>query len=141
MTKSLPVSASLNGLQRPHSPLRRLQHLAPGPSARSGHRRAPGRLPNFQTEGPPLQGPQGEGPSRCSGSIPRRAALGLSGRAPLLSPAQQDPAPTGTAAPRTPGESRTTRGKPSGLPQAGHRSLLRAEAAERSKERLSAPPS
>ncbi|KAJ1152880.1 hypothetical protein NDU88_005654 [Pleurodeles waltl] len=47
----------------------------------------------------------------------------------------------GTTTIGIPGESRKTRGKPPGLPQAGHRLLLWAEAAERNKERLSAPPS
>ncbi|KAJ1103701.1 hypothetical protein NDU88_001122 [Pleurodeles waltl] len=97
----------------------------------------------LKPQGPGSRGPEGEGPSRCPGSAPHRAAAAprLSGRAPLFSPTRQNPAPTGTAAPGTPGESHTTRGKPPGLPQAGHRSLLRDEAAERNKERLSAPPS
>ncbi|KAJ1082257.1 hypothetical protein NDU88_002425 [Pleurodeles waltl] len=143
MTKSPPVSARLSGLPRPHSPVRRHEHLAPGPSARSSRWRAPGGLPNFPSPGPRLQGPRGEGLSRCAGSVPCRAAAAPrpSGRAPLLLLAQQGPAPTGTAAPGSPGKSCKTRGKPPCLTQADHRSLIRAEAAERSKERLSAPPS
>ncbi|KAJ1103773.1 hypothetical protein NDU88_001194 [Pleurodeles waltl] len=113
---------------RPHSTFR----------SSGGPRRAP-KLSNPRAPAP--------GDTRGKACLPAQAvpsaaaAPRLSGRAPLLPPTWQHPVPTGTAAPGPPGESRTTRGKPPGLPKAGHRSLLRAEAAERNKERLSTPPS
>ncbi|KAJ1104132.1 hypothetical protein NDU88_001547 [Pleurodeles waltl] len=75
-------------------------------------------------------------------AAPRAAgAHQLLGRSPLLPRKRRNPAPTGAAAPRTPGGSRAAWGKPPGLPQTGHRSLFRAEVAERKQERPSAPPS
>ncbi|KAJ1142907.1 hypothetical protein NDU88_009219 [Pleurodeles waltl] len=89
----------------PHS-----SHQVSGGSRKAPRPSIPGALATRNT--------QGEGPSRGPGcALPRSAAAPqLPGRAPLLPRERRNPAPTGAAAPGTPGGSSAIRGKPPGLP-------------------------
>ncbi|KAJ1142489.1 hypothetical protein NDU88_008803 [Pleurodeles waltl] len=98
--------------------------------------------------GPQSPAPHLEGPPRGRPVLrPRPRLAPLRGRIPTPGPSPAPPAgavqlgPDWSRGARTPGGSLAMYGQPPGFPQAGRRTLSRAEAAERKQKRFIAPPS